>query len=135
MFFLEAGGRVDLGSKLLNEDLLTSRIHSEDVLGAVEDHLTQSMPGGMAAKNSAALQQTVLLPQFNLGQAYAMTIQYGYVLRRAQSRLQLERSLHPSREGLDSLRSYLKRRRRLRGPADAERTTHEVDREQAVFWA
>eukprot|EP00439_Symbiodinium_sp_Y106_P011036 s6335_g1.t1 len=106
---LQAGGRVDLGSKLLNEDLLTSRIHSEDVLGAVEDHLTQSMPGGMAAKNSAALQQTVLLPQFNLGQAYAMTIQYGYVLRRAQSRLQLERSLHPSREGLDSLRSYLKR--------------------------
>lgn len=106
---LQAGGRVDLGSKLLNEDLLTSRIHSEEVLGAVEDHLTQSMPGGMAAKNSAALQQTVLLPQFNLGQAYAMTIQYGYVLRRAQSRLQLERSLHPSAEGLDSLRSYLKR--------------------------
>ena len=56
----QAGGRVDLGSKLLNEDLLTSRpavtaccevqlpqlslitltsrrIHSEEVLGAVED--------------------------------------------------------------------------------------------------
>ncbi|CAK9070183.1 Protein disulfide isomerase-like 2-1, partial [Durusdinium trenchii] len=48
----------------------------------------------------------VQLPLFNLGQAYALTIQYGYVLKRAENRLQLERTLQDTPGA--SLKNYIK---------------------------
>jgi len=104
---LQAGGRADLGVPA-KEETLTSKLHSNEVLEAVEEHMAQSMPGGMAAASSSVLQQMVQLPFFNIGQAYALTVQYGYVLKRAESRLQLERSLQPDRAGSKPLGSYIK---------------------------
>eukprot|EP00435_Cladocopium_sp_Y103_P033375 s60_g8.t1 len=103
---LQAGGRADLGGRA-EEETLTTKLHSEEVLAAVEEHMAQSMPGGMAAASSSVLQQMVQLPFFNIGQAYALTVQYGYVLKRAESRLQLERGLQPD-GGVKSLSSYIK---------------------------
>ena len=78
---------------------------SPELLEAVEEHLTESMPGAMASKASKLLQQTVQLPLFNIGQAYALTVQYGYVLRRADARWQLERM---AGKALSSFSSYMK---------------------------
>lgn len=103
---LQAGGRADLGGRA-EEETLTTKLHSEEVLAAVEEHMAQSMPGGMAAASLSVLQRMVQLPFFNIGQAYALTVQYGYVLKRAESRLQLERSLLPD-GGVKSLSSYIK---------------------------
>jgi len=84
---LEAGSFARLGMTL-SETSLTSAVHSPLALAAVEEHLVRSL-ASTPVRPGSVLQ--VLL--FNIGQAYAMSLLFGHVLRRAEERWSLERQM------------------------------------------
>lgn len=100
---MREGGAVDLGETDLRP--LTEGVHSPQALDAVEAHLAGSFGpasgGGSMPTDRANRPMRVSL--FSAGQAYAMSSLYGYVLRRAEGRLQLESRLSGGASGGDDL--------------------------------
>lgn len=92
------GGRADLGRAPEAEKKL-ALLHSPEALAAILEHLRRSFPGttpGLSDdQGDGSSANLVRLALFNLGQSYATSILYGYVLLRAETRLKLERSLQP----------------------------------------
>lgn len=66
-----------------NPALLTNRVHSPLVVEAVKEHITASIV-------TDGSRGPVRLPLFSIGQAYAMSVLFGYVLHRAEERFNLE---------------------------------------------
>lgn len=94
----KAGGRADLGAAPEIQTRL-AQLHSAEALAAISEHLRKSFPSATPGLNDddggASAAQPVHMVLFNLGQAYATSILYGYVLYRAEARLKMERSLQP----------------------------------------
>jgi len=72
-----------------NSASLTSRVHSPLSIAAVREHIRASIvtDGGHGL---------IRLPLFSIGQAYAMSVLFGYVLHRAEQRFNLEAMLGDS---------------------------------------
>lgn len=73
---------------------LTESLHSPQVLRVVMAHLQKSLPQAADMRSD----QTMLFLQFPSSQAYAMSVIYGYVIRRTERRFNLERSFLPESE-------------------------------------
>eukprot|EP00930_Biecheleria_cincta_P072461 TRINITY_DN59852_c0_g1_i1.p1 TRINITY_DN59852_c0_g1~~TRINITY_DN59852_c0_g1_i1.p1 ORF type:complete len:435 (-),score=95.10 TRINITY_DN59852_c0_g1_i1:298-1602(-) len=90
----KSGGRADLGPAPDVQQRL-AQLHSSEALAAISEHLRRSFPGLSGPEGDGSSALPVRLTLFNLGQAYATSILYGYVLCRAEDRLKLERSFQP----------------------------------------
>jgi len=73
---------------------LTDAAHSPQALRVVQDHVGRSIPNLSGASPGQPMQ----ILKFTCGQAYATSALFGYVLRRAERRFRLERSLFPDVE-------------------------------------
>mmetsp|Transcript_72500 Transcript_72500/g.143739 ORF Transcript_72500/g.143739 Transcript_72500/m.143739 type:complete len:525 (+) Transcript_72500:154-1728(+) len=78
---VKSGGFVRFGR--WNTASLTSRVHSPLSLDAVKEHIAASIV-------TDGSHDLVRLPLFSIGQAYAMSVLFGYVLHRAEERFNLE---------------------------------------------
>mmetsp|Transcript_58137 Transcript_58137/g.112152 ORF Transcript_58137/g.112152 Transcript_58137/m.112152 type:complete len:378 (-) Transcript_58137:58-1191(-) len=83
---LQANGRVQLVPAPI--DSLTTAVHSATALKAVEDHVANSFSFVGALPG-----QLIQIPSFSIGQAYAMSVLFGYVLRRGEQHLKLEQMM------------------------------------------
>eukprot|EP00929_Paragymnodinium_shiwhaense_P050233 TRINITY_DN25304_c0_g1_i1.p1 TRINITY_DN25304_c0_g1~~TRINITY_DN25304_c0_g1_i1.p1 ORF type:complete len:446 (-),score=75.98 TRINITY_DN25304_c0_g1_i1:211-1548(-) len=79
---------------------LTSCVHSPAALKAVEEHVAKSFNFEMVPR-----EQVLQIPLVTVGQAYAMSSLFGYVLRRAERRYRLEQAMGGGSE--KSLQDYL----------------------------
>eukprot|EP00270_Netrium_digitus_P004778 TRINITY_DN1610_c0_g2_i1.p1 TRINITY_DN1610_c0_g2~~TRINITY_DN1610_c0_g2_i1.p1 ORF type:complete len:442 (-),score=90.04 TRINITY_DN1610_c0_g2_i1:751-2076(-) len=89
-----------------SKDRELERIHSEEALEMVRDHLT--MVFGGKSSQSPLMDDRVLVAtsKLRMGQVYASSIMYGYFLRRVDQRFQLEKSMRLLTEGFIPLESF-----------------------------
>lgn len=72
-----------------NYKALTEGVHSEDALMLVKQHLNTMLGEAPAAYSNVMIK----ISKLQAAQVYAASVMFGYFLRRADSRFQLERSL------------------------------------------
>lgn len=99
---LKGGGNVKFG--MLDLKALTADVYSADALALVREHLFRiiGQEGDAAFMGGLAVVQIAL---FQVGQVYAMSALFGYYLRRADSRYQLEKLAGGFGEQASSLES------------------------------
>jgi len=115
-------GFAPLASGLLQEGL-----HSQEAWEAVDEHLTRSLAPVLCAGVPPG--QLLRMPLLTAGQAYATSALFGYVLRRAEQRLRLERLMQPGRgRGEGSLQAYIE----AAGPGDFQDTMSTEEAQEAA---